>query len=69
MDREFQPKLVRTILQTFVFVGLKTPGIVRDFLGDQFALIESSADQILTNFILHSCFFFYFLEGKRASHD
>ena len=31
--------------------GLQTPGISRDFLGDQFALIESSGDQNLTNFI------------------
>ena len=33
------------------FFGLKTPGIFRDFLGEQFALIESSGDPNLTNFM------------------
>ena len=53
MDSESETQTFSKTTLNFKGFDLKTPGIFQDLLGEKFALIESSGDQNLTNFILH----------------
>ena len=54
---------------TVCFFELKTPGKIREFLGDHFARVESSGDQNLTMFILHFHVFSHFRPPQKGHEN
>ena len=64
MDWEFEPILFQIFLQVLILCWVPPPRNFLDFLGDHFAMVESSGDQNLTMFMLHFHVFWIFDPSK-----